>query len=153
MGLGALRGKDAKLYRNTGTNASPTWIEVENVRDLSMPQSWGEADVSSRISDIKMYLKALLDAGVEFGMVKDSLDADYLAIRAAFYSATAAIQFAIMDGSILTPGSRGLKMFCQVFNHTEEQNLEDGQMVTVSIKPTRYYESSALVVPEELVIV
>jgi len=45
----ALRlGLDARLYRNTGSYASPTWNFVQNVKDLTLNLEVGEADVSTR---------------------------------------------------------------------------------------------------------
>ncbi len=29
-------GLDAKLYRNTGTYDTPTWVEMTNVKDLTL---------------------------------------------------------------------------------------------------------------------
>ena len=41
-------GLDAKLYRNTGTFAAPTWDIIGNVKDLTLNLETGEADVSTR---------------------------------------------------------------------------------------------------------
>ncbi len=30
-------GIDTKLYRNTGDYATPNWVELTNVRDLTLP--------------------------------------------------------------------------------------------------------------------
>ncbi|GAB4138374.1 MAG: hypothetical protein Tsb009_06550 [Planctomycetaceae bacterium] len=41
-------GMEAKLYRNTGTYALPTWVEMINVKDLTLNLEAGEADVTTR---------------------------------------------------------------------------------------------------------
>ena len=41
-------GLDAKLFRNTGTFATPTWNEITNVRDVTLNLEAGEADVTTR---------------------------------------------------------------------------------------------------------
>ena len=41
-------GMEAKLYRNTGTYATPTWVEMLNVKDLTLNLEASEADVTTR---------------------------------------------------------------------------------------------------------
>lgn len=41
-------GLDAKLYRNTGTFASPAWNEIQNVKDVTLNLEAGKADVTTR---------------------------------------------------------------------------------------------------------
>ena len=46
--MGIKLGMEAKLYRNTGTYAAPTWVELTNVKDLTLNLEAGEADVTTR---------------------------------------------------------------------------------------------------------
>ena len=46
--MGIKLGMEAKLYRNTGTYALPTWVELTNVKDLTLNLEAGEADVTTR---------------------------------------------------------------------------------------------------------
>jgi len=144
--LGAYRGKDAPLYYNSGTRASPTWVRVP-ARDKNMPISWGEADVSTDETDFKMMLKTLAEVGIDFQMVKDISNTAYTALWNAALSATTAIEFALMNGDIATTGNRGVRFFGQVFSATDNAALEDGQLVDFSVKPTRWIESDALAPP------
>ena len=45
--MGAKRGLDLKLYRNSGTFGAPNWNEVDNVRDLTLGLTSEEGDASS----------------------------------------------------------------------------------------------------------
>ena len=60
-------GMEAKLYRNTGTYALPTWVEMINVKDLTLNLEAGEADVTTRgNAGWKATIAALKDGSIEF---------------------------------------------------------------------------------------
>jgi len=69
-------GMDAKLYRNTGDYATPTWVEVSNVKDVTLNLEKGEADVTTRANaGWRATVGTLKDASIEFQMVWDTVDA------------------------------------------------------------------------------
>jgi hypothetical protein len=104
------RGKDFKLYRNTDIpyDATPTWVEVKNVRDLSRGVEKALADFSTRAVDWRMQRGTLKELTVDFQMVYDNADADYDAFETAFYQDTM-IEVLILDGPIGTMGSKGIR--------------------------------------------
>ena len=129
-------GMDAKLYRNTGTYAAPTWVEVSNVKDVTLNLEKGEADVTTRANQgWRATVGTLKDASIEFQMVWDTVDAGFDAIRQAFFNNTP-LEFAVMDGDITDPDSEGLRATFDIFNFTRNEALEEAIMVDVSIKPT-----------------
>ena len=129
-------GMDAKLYRNTGTYAAPTWVEVSNVKDVTLNLEKGEADVTTRANaGWRATVGTLKDASIEFQMVWDTVDAGFDAIRQAFFDNTP-IEFAVMDGDITDPDSEGLRATFDIFNFTRNEALEEAILVDVSIKPT-----------------
>ena len=129
-------GMDAKLYRNTGTYAAPTWVEVSNVKDVTLNLEKGEADVTTRANGgWRATVGTLKDASIEFQMVWDTVDAGFDAIRQAFFNNTP-LEFAVMDGDITDPDSEGLRATFDIFNFTRNEALEEAIMVDVSIKPT-----------------
>lgn len=140
-------GDDAKLYRNTASDATPTWVECEGVRDLTLDDAWGEADVSSRASDFQLTRKNRRTVGVSFNMIHDPLDVDYVALRAAADSKTAAVQLLILPGPIDTVGLKGVKAWCQIFQHNHAQPLSGAQEIAFTAKPTRYYDTATLKPP------
>ena len=102
-------GLDAKLFRNTGTYAAPTWNEIKNVKDVTLNLEAGEADVTTRGNNgWRATVATLKDGSIEFEMVWDSTDDDFTAIRDAFLNKTA-LEMAVMDGDVLTAGSQGLR--------------------------------------------
>ncbi|MCC7085615.1 MAG: hypothetical protein IT427_11490 [Pirellulales bacterium] len=118
-------GLEAKLYRNTGTYASPTWVEVTNVKDLTLSLEKGEADVTTRAnSGWRATIGTLKDASIEFQMVWDTADANFTAIQEAFFDNTQ-IEFAVMDGGIAASGSQGLRATFDVLSFTRNEALEE----------------------------
>ena len=129
-------GMDAKLYRNTGSFATPVWTEVTNVKDLTLNLEKGEADVTTRANGgWRATVGTLKDASIDFQMVWDTADGGFAAIQAAFFGNTP-IEFAVMDGDITAPDSEGLRATFDIFSFTRNEALEEAIMVDVSIKPT-----------------
>ena len=129
-------GMDAKLYRNSGSYATPAWEEIGNVKDVTLNLEKGEADVTTRANNgWRATVGTLKDASIEFQMVWDTLDADFDAIRQAFFN-NAPIEFAVMDGDITDPDSEGLRATFDIFNFTRNEALEEAILVDVTIKPT-----------------
>jgi len=129
-------GMNAKLYRNTGDYTSPTWTEVDNVKDLTLNLEKGEADVTTRANQgWRATVGTLKDASVEYQMVWDSGDADFVAVRTAFFS-NQAIEFAVMDGDINDTESQGLRATFDILSFTRNEALEEAITFDVTMKPT-----------------
>src|SRR4051812_25465768 len=93
-------GYQCKLYRNTGTYSSPTWVECTNVKDLSLKLDCDEADVTTRgNAGFKARVATLLDAGLEFDQVWDPTDAFFTALQTAFLGRTS-IELLALDGPV-----------------------------------------------------
>ena len=129
-------GMEAKLYRNTGTYAAPTWVEMLNVKDLTLNLEASEADVTTRgNAGWRATIAALKDGSIEFEMVWDTSDADFTAIKDAFFGNTS-VEFAVMDGDITTTGSQGLRAEMSITNFSRSEPLEEAIGVSVTAKPT-----------------
>ena len=134
--MGVRLGMEARLYRNSASYATPTWVEVTNVKDVTLNLEKGEADVTTRANNgWRATVGTLKDASVEFQMVWDTADAGFTEIQQAFFGNTP-IEFAIMSGDITDPESEGLRATCDIFSFTRNEALEEAIMVDVSIKPT-----------------
>jgi predicted secreted protein len=138
--MGHVLAENAKLFRNTGSNATPTWNEIPNVKDLTLAMEKDETDVTTRASGgWKEFVDGLIDGSVEFSMLYDSADADFTALQTAFFAKTP-IEFAIMDGIITGAGStgnQGLRAFMMVKSFTRNENLGEALMVDVSLRPCK----------------
>jgi len=128
-------GREAMLYRNTGTWDSPTWSEITCVKDVSLDAPDGEIAAPSRASVFNLTLAGLTDATINLEVIHSPSDANFVALRDAKTNRTA-IEIAIMDGDITTVGSHGLRANFRVLNFTRNEPLEDELTYTVTLKPT-----------------
>ena len=132
-------GLDAKVYRNTGTYETPTWVEMPNVRDLTLTIEKGEADATTRAAGgWKQSVATVKEATVEFEMVWDTADQGFLAIQNAFFNNTP-VDLAIMDGPLPpAPGkkSTGLRALFDVLKFNRNEPLQEVLTASVTLKPT-----------------
>lgn len=129
--------ENAKLYRNSGSYGSPTWDLISNVKDLTLNLDKDETDVTTRASGgFKEFVDGMIDASVEWSMLWDTSDANFTAIRTAFFAKTA-VEFLILDGDEGTAGSQGLRVTCMVKGFTRNETLGEALMVDVNIRPTK----------------
>jgi len=129
-------GLDAKMFRNTGTYATPVWNEIKNVRDVTLSLETGEADATTRGNNgWRATVATLKDGSVEFDMVWDAADDDFTALRDAFLNKTA-LDMAVMDGDIITTGSQGLRASFMITNFSRNEPLEEAITASVTVKPT-----------------
>lgn len=133
--MASVLGLDAKLYRNTGTYASPTWNEITNIKDVTLNLTKGEANVSIRGSSFRLRKGTLKDASIDFNLLWDTDDEDFTAIQEAFFDGTT-IEILAVDQAYNTVGSQGLRATVEVFTFTRNENLEEALNVDVSLKPT-----------------
>lgn len=145
--MAAVRGKDFKLYRNSATPETPTWVEVTNVRDLSRGLTKVLADASIRGSTFRLQLATLKELSIEFQMVYDQADASYVALEDAFFEDTS-IDLAILDGSKDTVGSKGIRFMGQVSDFGTDENLEEIGQTNVTIVPA--YETATANLPRRV---
>lgn len=130
-------GIDMYLYRNTATFGSPTWVIIENVRDLTAPDAFGEADVSRRMTGqtaLKQTEPTLREFEAEWDMVRDEGDADFLALRTAFAARTLT-EFAFASGAIATTGTVYYRVETKLFEFSRNEALEDANSYHVKALP------------------
>ena len=134
--MAVVRGKDFKLYRNTDSpyDNIPTWVLVNNIRDVTRNMEKDLADASIRGSSFHLQVATLKNFSVDFQMVYDPADVDLIAFEAAYYS-DADVEFLILDGVIGTAGSKGMRFQGQVSKFSVNEALADVGLIDVSIVP------------------
>jgi len=142
-------GLECVLYYNTGTYASPTWVEALNVVDTNVPLSKGEADVSRRGRKWKLRRGTLKDASIDFNMRQEDGDPAFGVFMNSFMN-SAPVELLALNGPIDEPGSQGLRAVCEIFKNDDSQQLEEGETYDYSAKPTMAEtDPEWYVVPEE----
>lgn len=143
-------GIDCKLYRNTGTTASPTWNEIINARDVTVPMTKAEADTSRRAAKWRTRQGTLRDASIDFQMVQEDGDLDLAALLASFTDGTP-IELLVLNGPVTGsapfPGSQGLRAWCEVFSFQDGQPLEGAQTFDISARPTTRVDANGVPIP------
>lgn len=128
-------GLSAKLYRNTGTYGSPTWNEIDQVKDVTLTMTNNEADVTTRAGGgFVLTLPTTTAIEVSFQMLSKTGDQDLDAIRTAFFAKTD-LEFAVMSGPVTDTDSRGVRFTGRVYSFTRNEAIGDAQLFDVTIKP------------------
>jgi len=85
--MGVKLGMEAKLYRNSGNYSTPRWVEMPNVKDLTLNLEAGEADVTTRgNAGWRATVATLKDGSIEFEMVWDMADAGFTRQKAVRFA-------------------------------------------------------------------
>ena len=130
-------GIDGKLYYcAAGIGGTPEWTEVTAAKDVNVPISKGEADVSTRGGGgWKATIGTLKDATIEFELVYDDADAAVQAILDAFLAGSI-IGLAVAKGDITVNGTKVFMADCAILKFDEKEPLENAITISVTAKPT-----------------
>lgn len=128
-------GLDMLLYYDdAGGWETEDWTEIDDVRDLSAPDSFSEADVSRRASGLKQTEPGLRDVSIEFEMVYDPSDGGFAAIQAAYYGKTPII-LALANDDITQNGTEFFAAECKILKFERNEPLEGANTYSVMAKP------------------
>lgn len=133
--MSARIGQSHKLFRNTGTAGSPTWDEITAVADVELSATADASESSTRASRIRSYVAGMLDFSVTATMILVATEADYTAIRTAFFNGTA-LDLAIADGPIATTGTRYFRSGFVVTSFSQSEPLNGTVTLSVEFRPT-----------------
>jgi len=127
-------GLGAKLYRNAAASGTPSWVLINNVRDLTLNLETGEADVTTRGNNgWRATMATLKDASLEFEMVWDTEDANFTVIRNAFLG-NQSIRLAVLDDFM--GDGQGIYARWMITAFSRNEPLEEAITVSVTAKPT-----------------
>lgn len=139
-------GMNAKMYRSatlmtddtSAHVAGKTWLEVENIKDLTLNLETGEADVTTRAnSGWRATMATLKDGSVEFQMVWDDSDVDFKAVKDAWLNSSL-LACMVLTGDKAVNGNEGLAANFSVTNFTRNEALEEAITIDVTLKPTEF---------------
>lgn len=134
-------GALAFLYRNSGASfATPTWNDIGNVGDVTTDIDWNEAEASTRGSG-EAVEPTLQKFEVDFEMLEDMDDADFLAIRAAFLAKTKMDWF-LCSGAYNAQGETYVRSEAKVMSFKKTEPLKGVNKYAVKIK--RCYTTNAI---------
>lgn len=136
--MGAIAGYECKLYRSTsltwsGTGLPTDLVEVSNIAgEPKLNLEKESADVTTRATNGWRARKPTLkDGSVEFEMIWDNSDTNFVAFKNAYFNGTQ-IVLAVLSGPSTSSGSQGLVAFFEVENFTRNEPLAGA--VTASVR-------------------
>jgi len=131
-------GLNGKLYKNTNTYASPTWVLITKVQDLELKIEGDQFDVSNRAgSGWKEQVNTLFDAEITWNMPYDPADTILTAMQALARPGGSTIELLILDGLVATSGSQGLRATCAIKTGTgRSEKLGEAMTVSFTAKPS-----------------
>jgi hypothetical protein len=135
---GVKTGVNSKVYRNTASGSSkygtPTWTEVDHIKDATAPQPWDMVDASVRASRVKLYHPTQKDLAPTILVRCDDVDAGYLAFRQAAEEGTT-LDLLIIDGPLTVEGSRGFRAFFHASETGQDQAIGNVLYSAFDLKP------------------
>lgn len=140
-----ISGIDCKVYYNSGTYGSPTWVEWSCVRDTTFALTLEEVDATCRGGNgFRQSAISLKSIEVSGNAVKDKDDASFVAIETAARSETV-LDVLVLDGVRTSADSDGWRMDVQIYGWTENQPYEDIVTIDFTMKPARSANSPTAV--------
>ena len=141
-------GLECKLYYNTATHASPTWVEIKKAINVNYTISKGEADQSSRESTWRNNLTTLKDLEITFSYRKKAgTDTVFDALIAAALADTI-YEYAVLDAAHTESGAQGVRAFCQITSAGNSQELEGTEEIEFTLKPAYKEEGAVEISPD-----
>lgn len=131
----SLVGIDCKLYVNTGTYASPTWVEVIDAIDVNIPDTRAEGNSSVRGRNMSSVTPGQRAFECTFDMRYDNDATAYEAIKAA-YDARTVLGILMTDGPRATVGTEGFRVDTYVMDMTKSEPMNDVKKVSIRLAGT-----------------
>lgn len=131
-------GWNAVLYR--GTAGSDPSTAMTNVRDVKLPLSAGEADISTRASRFELVDIAMFTTSIDWDMLWDETDTDFAAIWTAFSTGAKIALKALGKTS-----GNGIKGDFVIVKCEANQDLKGAQIANITAKPTKGTLAAAFV--------
>lgn len=106
MAKNFIKGASYKLYLNTGSQGSPTWVEITKAGDIDLATNPEDVSVPERGTDTG-HLKGERDPEITFNLMEDAGDTNVETIIAALDANTnTLVELAVARGPIVTTGTK-----------------------------------------------
>jgi len=133
-------GMDAKIYQGAADADVADLTEMDNVSDVTLTLTAGEADVTTRANDgWRATAPTLRECTVEFQMLWQPGDTCFEAIKTAWL-ANDPVCLAVLTGDRDVADSEGPVGNFSITNFTRTEALEEGVKVAVTAKLATFAE-------------
>jgi hypothetical protein len=144
-------GTNMKLYYNTASTGTPTWVLVDEIGDVTMTNfSRGSAELKRRGKKFIKSIPTLISpAEIQFSFIH-GLGATAFAFILAEFLAGTVKEWAMMDGLITgggSSGNQGLRLPAFVMDFPWNQPLEDVSQHDIKLQMGYMIESTTEIDP------
>lgn len=151
--MATIVGHECVLYYNNGTEGSPSWLEIDTVRDVNLNMSANEVDDTSRTTDgWRSKLAGLREWGADFEMIYNTSNTAWRLVKNSFINKES-IEILALDGDITVDGHEGLRGTVFVTDFSRAEPLEDVVSNSVTFvgngTPTWVVSSGGVVITSE----
>lgn len=144
-------GNDMKLYYNSGTDASPTWVLIDIVGDVTVETNINDAEVDLRISTWLLNLPSKFSGSININLANDFQGTVYDVLHGYQQNRTIT-QYASADAAIATQDTEYFKAFCHFSAFPWAQPTQEVSMHDAVLSLSYKEESGSLVEPAWAVV-
>lgn len=143
-----ITGLDAKLYYNSGTRASPTYVLIADAIDASSEIAVTMVEVASRASVYSGNLPGLVKFSGTFTLLHTLAANSVITALTGYATGRTAKEFLFMDQLVATVGSKGMRFYALIETMSLGAGLEEGETWDISLQSGFVMESAAKVEPD-----
>lgn len=147
---GTPHGLQTKLYYNSGTHAAPVWVEIARTKGEKLPRGKKEIAYEGRDSDFEKTKGGHMQLGLSFTYrhVRGAADTVRDALLGSLVNGTP-IEIMSIDAAITEVGAVGFRQYVEIMKMDKTAETSGIVEYEVEAKHTEYYESAALVEPDD----
>jgi hypothetical protein len=144
---GTPTGLQTKLYYNSGTYASPTWVEITRTKGEKMPRSKAEITWEDRDSSYKKTKGGHADLSLSFSYrhVRGASDTVRTALLASLVNGTA-VELLSCDGTYSETGVVGFRAYYEIMKMDKTAETSEAVMYECEAKHTEYYDNTGTLI-------
>lgn len=150
MGIDAVVGNDAGAYYNSATYATPTWVEMTRLSNVSINLDKNIADVLTRATKWTLSAPGSKTLAVEGTYLHKPGNSDTVfdTLQDMFWNDTIQDMFFSDDGGTPNTNDVGVRAHFMCSSLSQEQQNDNVVEFSVSLVPVFYDDSGTLRVPE-----
>ena len=116
-------GVTSKLYRNTGSWGTPTWVAIDKVDGLELDSGWNTSTSGDRGQGVDTVEKTTATLNITGRVKQDDSDAGYAALLAGYLSRSP-IDLMVLNGASNSNGATGFRAMWHVTRFAEPQGRD-----------------------------